>query len=72
MKRCGRCHQQLDESMFSKNKRTKDGLRCYCRKCGSEKTKEYHMKNVTKNIPIKLVEKETIKKLPQWMQQKYS
>jgi len=36
MKVCGKCKIEKDESEFGKNKTTKDGLRCYCKKCERE------------------------------------
>ena len=33
MKTCPRCGRSLDESAFGKDKRAKDGLRCWCKAC---------------------------------------
>lgn len=35
MKTCNKCGVSKDETEFSKDKQTKDGLRGYCRACGS-------------------------------------
>ena len=33
MKVCSRCRRELDESCFTKNKASKDGLMSYCKDC---------------------------------------
>lgn len=33
MKQCSKCHELKPESEFYKDKRTKDGLKCQCKKC---------------------------------------
>lgn len=33
MKRCSKCHELKPETEFYKDKRTKDGLKCQCKKC---------------------------------------
>lgn len=41
-KECASCHKILDESFFSINKRNKDGLHSYCKKCNAERAKKYN------------------------------
>ena len=48
MKQCTKCGQVLDESMFSKNKYSKDGLYSHCRSCVKEKSKIYNEKTKEK------------------------
>lgn len=48
MKKCPRCKQLRNEKEFSKHSRTKDGLRCYCKKCISLTGKIYYKKNYSK------------------------
>jgi hypothetical protein len=45
MKLCGRCHIPKELTSFSKNSKTKDGLKCYCKACASVEHKEYNKKN---------------------------
>lgn len=45
MKRCAKCGKEKDHAEFSKGPNKKDGLRLWCRKCGSEAKREYHLKN---------------------------
>jgi hypothetical protein len=40
-KECPHCHRFLPLSKFNKDKNTKDGLSCYCRKCLAKKSREY-------------------------------
>ena len=42
MKQCAKCMEWKDESEFHKNKRNKDGLHSYCKKCNSLKAKEFN------------------------------
>lgn len=42
MKVCTRCGKLLDESQFSKEKRTKDGLRRQCKSCDKEYAWAYY------------------------------
>ena len=48
MKQCTKCKQWLDESMFNKNKDSKDGLYSRCRFCTRERAKQYNEKNKEK------------------------
>ena len=41
MKKCICCGLTKDKSSFGKNKRSKDGLNQYCKKCAQAKNKEY-------------------------------
>lgn len=41
-KRCPRCERDLPHDCFSRDARTKSGLRCYCRECTAAKRKEQH------------------------------
>ena len=50
MKKCSRCGEEKDISEFSKDKYTKSGIDCYCRKCKDSfyrgrvsKNKNYHI-----------------------------
>lgn len=38
---CSRCKRELPISEFSKDKRSKDGLQCYCKKCSKVTHKVY-------------------------------
>lgn len=38
---CPKCKMELPISEFGKNKATKDGLRCYCKKCESRRASDY-------------------------------
>lgn len=49
MKQCTKCGQVLDESMFSKNKYSRDGLYSHCRSCVREKSKTYNERNKEKH-----------------------
>ena len=42
MKTCPKCKQDLDESLFSKNKRTKSGLQVYCKPCSYKNNKSWN------------------------------
>ncbi|MCP4258685.1 MAG: hypothetical protein GY774_14470 [Planctomycetes bacterium] len=33
MKQCSKCKKRKDENEFGKNRKSKDGLRCWCRDC---------------------------------------
>lgn len=45
MKRCSKCHEIKSESEFYKDKRTKDGLKCQCKKCHCKTTVETRNKD---------------------------
>ncbi len=45
MKRCTKCKKLKDESEFSKDRRLKDGLRCWCKKCECEYIHQYYRRN---------------------------
>ena len=38
---CSKCKMELPISEFGKHKATKDGLRCYCKKCESRRVRDY-------------------------------
>lgn len=38
---CPKCKMELPISEFGKHKATKDGLRCYCKKCESRRARDY-------------------------------
>ena len=43
-KRCSACHTHKPLSEYTKNRATKDGLRCYCKECSRMKKTEYEAK----------------------------
>ena len=45
MKQCTKCRQRKDKSEFSKNRKNKDGLRYWCKKCSREHKRRYYRKN---------------------------
>ena len=45
MKLCTKCKKLKDESDFSKDRRRKDGLRCWCKKCECENIHQYYRRN---------------------------
>jgi NAD-dependent SIR2 family protein deacetylase len=54
MKTCSKCQEELDESSFSKNKASKDGLFCWCRDCHSEyKKKQYAAQRRADGVVVK-------------------
>jgi hypothetical protein len=59
MKRCPRCGQAKDESLFGKNKGVKVGLHAYCKECKNESMKEYRLRHpdVDKKYSVKWAEK---------------
>ena len=48
-KKCSKCKQIKDTSLFSKNKSTNDGLAYYCKECVSEYMKGYSSEYYKKN-----------------------
>lgn len=44
MKKCVACKKELSLNSFGSNKRRKDGLNQYCKKCAQEKNKNYRQK----------------------------
>jgi len=44
-KRCAKCEKWKDESKFSKNRKNKDGLWCWCKKCEREYKRRYYRRN---------------------------
>jgi hypothetical protein len=48
LKRCSTCKKEKSKVEFSKNSRTKDGLRSYCRECAADYRAEYKKKNLQK------------------------
>ena len=49
MKQCTKCKKWKDESEFSKKASCKDGLRCWCKKCGCEYIHKYYRRD-RKNV----------------------
>lgn len=49
MKRCSKCKKLKDIQEFDKDKRTKDGYRCWCRKCSNAYAKNWFKKAYLKN-----------------------
>ena len=45
LKRCVRCGEWLPRSAFARNKRKRDGLHYYCKKCGNRWAKEHYDRN---------------------------
>jgi len=45
MKTCSKCKRELPVGQFHKDKSKSDGLRIYCKKCSSERSKEYNRAN---------------------------
>ena len=45
-KKCPRCKELKPVARFSKNKRCKDGLCCWCKECGIIKTSEWKAANI--------------------------
>ncbi|HUU20562.1 MAG TPA: hypothetical protein VMW72_25670 [Sedimentisphaerales bacterium] len=45
MKQCTKCRKRKDKSEFSKNRKNKDGLRYWCKKCCREYKRRYYRKN---------------------------
>ncbi|MDD4242748.1 MAG: hypothetical protein PHG08_00410 [Bacilli bacterium] len=45
MKKCSKCGVEKDESEFSKNKNTMDGLQIHCKECVSIYKKDYYISN---------------------------
>jgi len=48
MKICTKCEEPKDINLFNKHKETKDGLRPHCKKCESDLSKIYRLKNKEK------------------------
>ena len=49
-KRCPKCGITKPESEFGKNKRTSDGLACYCKPCTSERNRAQYIANQERRI----------------------
>ena len=49
MKTCSKCKIEKSLSEFNKQKRAKDGLHTYCKKCQAEYRKKWHQDNREKN-----------------------
>lgn len=47
-KKCSKCGKELSLDEFYKRHRTKDGLRCWCKKCDSNYAKKYYKENPEK------------------------
>lgn len=50
---CSRCRRELPVNEFNKDKSKKDGLDAYCRKCKTERDKEYYDKTEKRREAIK-------------------
>ena len=50
MKVCSKCKVEKELTEFSKNSRSKDGLRCNCKECNAVYKKLYHQKNRDKLV----------------------
>lgn len=53
VKFCKFCEEEKEDTYFSKNKNTKDGLQTYCKKCVIKKTKQWNKNNKEKLKEIK-------------------
>lgn len=53
VKFCKFCEEEKEDTYFSKNKNTKDGLQTYCKKCVIKKTKQWNENNKEKLKEIK-------------------
>lgn len=53
MKICSNCNCEKDESEFTKNKNTKDGLEYYCKLCLHQKKKQYRLQNRDRHLKYK-------------------
>ena len=45
MKQCTKCKKRKEESDFNKNRKNKDGLRYWCKKCEREYIRRYYRRN---------------------------
>ncbi len=45
MKQCTKCKKRKEESEFNKNRKNKDGLQYWCKKCKSEYRRRYYRRN---------------------------
>lgn len=52
MKRCPGCKEELDRSLFYRNKRMSDGLACWCIKCTKEKGPAFSKKYYDKLLNV--------------------
>jgi hypothetical protein len=59
IKQCPRCGDK-DKSHFHKNKRTRDGLQCYCNKCGAEIQRGEPIGNNKKKIKLSKKERKIL------------
>jgi hypothetical protein len=50
MKPCTTCKEVKPLSDFNRNRRTRDGLQCYCRPCDNERSRRYHAANPHKYL----------------------
>lgn len=53
MKICSNCNSKKNESEFTKNKNTKDGLEYYCKICLHQKKKKYRSENRGQHLKYK-------------------
>ncbi len=54
MKKCSRCFDIKSEELFFKNKKSKDGLFVYCKKCCNERQNKYRSLNKEKRNKLSL------------------
>lgn len=54
MKICSLCKLEKSSKEFSKDKRYKDGLFCYCKSCATKKRLEWRKKNVERDVSNEL------------------
>jgi len=69
---CRKCGKELLANRFSKNKKTKDGLRTICRSCVSEYQKQYREKNKEKlKENGKNYRENNLEKIAEWQRKHY-
>lgn len=63
-KKCAKCHQELPVTEFWKDRRSKDGLNCYCKECMKIFTSKAHTRmkinKPDKSRPLKSIPLEDI------------
>lgn len=74
MKRCSKCHELKPETEFYKDKRTRDGLKCQCKKCHCQTTiatrNEDSHRESNKQYMRRLSQKSPDKVREQWRKRK--